>query len=311
MDINSENYNCVANHTDFSYPTTLKPPPWWSSRKLRGNYIISKKKKSRIETAPASATNTTTKIFDLLVQRPPLFGPTPPPPPQVGIPVTEYEFLKQLLVDFTSEHDAIQQKLLLVQQESDSKSQVILKQQEQILRADTTIETNHQKIRSLTAKSHRTSLRHNRTIQRLVEESLQKNFYLSPNNLTTRAVNSFASPNQPDSLNSSVRRDSVTKVAARCKLYVENILLQEQSLFDNHLRVATVNAVCKILREDKFTAFNFLYTMDAHGHVLSLKAISVIRQMQELNKFSRHYLCFRFEYQSCCLHHQAIWQVYC
>jgi hypothetical protein len=52
--------------------------------------------------------------------------------------------------------------------------------------------------------------------------------------------------------------------------------------------VATVNAVCKILREDKFTAFNFLYTMDAHGHVLSLKAISVIRQMQELDKFSRH-----------------------
>jgi hypothetical protein len=84
-----------------------------------------------------------------LVQRPPLFGPTPPPPPQVGIPVTEYEFLKQLLVDFTSEHDAIQQKLFLVQQERDSKSQVILKQQEQILRADTTIETKHQKIRAV------------------------------------------------------------------------------------------------------------------------------------------------------------------
>jgi hypothetical protein len=158
------------------------------------------------------------------------------------------------LVDFTSEHDAIQQKLFLVQQESDSKSQVILKQQEQILRTDTTIETKHQKIRLLTAKSHQTSLRHNHTIQRLVEESLQKNFYLSPKDLTTtRAVNSFASPNQLDALNSSVRRDSGTKVAARCKLYVKNILLQEQSLFDNHLRVATVNAVCKILREDKFT----------------------------------------------------------
>jgi hypothetical protein len=240
MDINSENYKCVANHTDFSYPTTLKPPPWWSSRKLRGNYVIDKKKKARIETAPASATKTTTTTtttaLDLMVQRP-LFGPSPPPPPPVGIPVIKYEFLnKQLLVDITSEHDTIQQKLLPVQQESDSISQVIVKQQEQILRADTTIETKNRKTRSLIAKLHCASC-HNRTIKRLVDESPKKNFYISPNDLSTRAVNSFASPNQLDSVNFSVCRDSVSKFAARCKLYVENMLLQEQSLFDNHLRV--------------------------------------------------------------------------
>jgi hypothetical protein len=28
--------------------------------------------------------------------------------------------------------------------------------------------------------------------------------------------------------------------------------------------------------------------MDTHGHILSLKAISVIRQMQELDQFVRH-----------------------
>jgi hypothetical protein len=140
----------------------------------------------------------------------------------------------------------------------------------------------------LTAKSQQASLRHNRQIKQIVDESLKTNCYLSPDDLTTRAVNSFASPQRLDAVNSSVRRDSASKVADRCKSYVENVLLQEQGLFDNHLSVCTVNAVCKILREDKFTAFNFLFTMDAHGHILSLKAISVIWMMQELDKFSRH-----------------------
>jgi hypothetical protein len=289
MNLNSDNYKCQGNHTDFSSPSTLLST-WWSSKMLRGNYGMVKKKKAKIA-SPSTSTAPATTTAPPPSHPPPMFGPpTPPPlpPPTPGIPDNEYEFLKQLLIDYSSIGSALHQQTLQLQQQSQDQLEIISDQQQQILQADNTIQERDAQLRSLTIESNRQSLAHNKKIKHIVDESLKKNFYLSPQDLTTRAVNSFAPPNQFDASKCYVRRDSSKKVARRCKLYVENVLLKEQSLFDNHLRISTVNAVCKILREDKFTAFNFLYTMDAHGHVLSLKAISVIRKMQELDKFSRN-----------------------
>jgi hypothetical protein len=100
-------------------------------------------------------------------------------------------------VEFLSMGDTLQEQNLQLQQQSNHQSQVILEQQQQILTADNTIESQHQKVLSLTMESHRASAAHNRYIQRIVDESLQKNFYLSPNDLTTRALNSFALPKLP------------------------------------------------------------------------------------------------------------------
>ena len=105
--------------------------------------------------------------------------------------------------------------------------------------------------------------------------------------LTKRAVNLSAHSKQFDVHTSSVRYDSAKKMAKRCNKFVKDVLLKEDGLFQNQLRNSTIHSVCQILRKDSFNAFNFLQTMDYHGHVLSLKAISVVRYMQNLDPYSR------------------------
>jgi hypothetical protein len=69
------------------------------------------KQKTRVEKASASVTATTTAA-SVICHPPPVFGPPPPPTPLPGVPANEHEFLRQLLVEFISERDTIQEQNL-------------------------------------------------------------------------------------------------------------------------------------------------------------------------------------------------------
>jgi len=111
-----------------------------------------------------------------------------------------------------------------------------------------------------------------------------------PVELTRRAVNIFAAnPSHFDSETSGVRRDSTNKQQIRMQKFLSEVMLtKEDGLFGNQLRYSTISAVTKIMRDDIFTPFKFIKQMDMHGHVLSLKGIDCIRQMQGLDNYSRN-----------------------
>jgi hypothetical protein len=100
-------------------PITLTSPFLLPSSHCHGGHpesleviiLLTNKQKTRVEKASASVTATTTEASG--TYHPPLvFGPPPPPTPLPGLPANEYEFLKQLLVEFTSERDTIQEQNL-------------------------------------------------------------------------------------------------------------------------------------------------------------------------------------------------------
>jgi len=103
--IGSRRYKCTGGHTDHSFPTTLSQKPWWSSRLLRGNYKDSTTNKFSQKSPPPLAA---------AAPPPPqaASGITPgqsssPPTTQVLMDATEYEFLKQLLVEFEDVKDTL------------------------------------------------------------------------------------------------------------------------------------------------------------------------------------------------------------
>ena len=106
--------------------------------------------------------------------------------------------------------------------------------------------------------------------------------------LTKRAINLFAAkPNQFNTDINTVSYDTAGKEKKRISEFISQVLLKENVLFDNQLRYSTINAVVQIMRQDIFTPYKFIKTMDIHGHSLSLKAIGVIREMHGLDKYSR------------------------